>query len=228
MPGYGGGVGGDNAPGNEAGAGGFGGNGNGGEGGVQGGRGRNPGRGYAGTAEQPGGRGRDPGWDKPGGYDYGPDGDVVVKVDSMTQQRSFKLYGQAFDDWQDAKFEQAGIPGLIGKALYKGTTMGRIAGFLGRTFGVDVDEQGSYIGVAAERGEGGAEGVTDPPKEEEPEPDENGEAKPEGPATDDLAGETYRDLLAHIRGERGNTDWETPDWGWIYELSGLEPPQRTT
>lgn len=67
MPGYGGGIGGDNAPGNEAGAG-RGGNGRGdGGNGVQGGRGVNPGRGYAGSAAQPGGRGRDAGWDTPGG-----------------------------------------------------------------------------------------------------------------------------------------------------------------
>ena len=248
MPGYGGGIGGDNAPGNEAGAGGGGGagGGTGGEGGrtdapdsygygpaANPGRGVNPGRGFAGSG--PGGYGRDPGWDRPGGYDYGPNGDVVTKVDPVTQERTFRVYGQAYNDWADAQLEQARrdnpVAGWIGTALSK-TTMGRVMRATGRMFGQDIHQDGSPVGGTARSEPGMSETAQD--ERERREAAEKAQEPPgaEKPPTDqkdpNAAQEAYQELLARIRGNRGNTDWQTPDWGWIYELSGLAPPEEPT
>ena len=189
---------------------------------------QNPGRGYFGSdisvpeQAQLGGRGRDPGWDKPGGYDYGPNGDVVVKVDPVTQMPSFKVYGQAYQDWFDAQIESIENP--LARAVAKGlskTFMGRMMQATGRMFGQEVNYDGSPVGGHAESAFGEGEGARE---EEEPDADGDGGTKEEGDPTD-AAADAYKQLLARIQGRRGVRDWISPDYAWIYEMSGLAPPQ---
>lgn len=197
--------------------------------GIGPGRGVNPGRGYAGPADQPGGRGRDPGWDKPGGYDYGPNGDVVTKVDPVTQEVTFRVYGQAYQDWFDAQLEDARekspIAGWIGTALSK-TTMGRIGQMMGRMFGQEIHADGSPVGGHARGEPGESETAMNRIEEEAAEEGEPEGEKPE--TTEQGADEAWRSILERIRGDRGTTDWQTPDWDWIWRQSGLEPPERGT
>ena len=251
LPGYGGGVGGNNAPGNEAGAGGgsgAGGGTGGGEGGGEGGagdnygydpadnpgRGVNPGRGYDGPGkfDTPGGRGRDPGWDKPGGYDYGPNGDVVAKVDPVTGRPTFRLFGQAAQDHMDAQLadmrETNPIAGAIATAMSR-MPMGQLGQLMSRTFGIEVDYEGNVLGREGLEGEGGSEEALNrieeqARKEAEGKKDDKDEDGPKTSAAD----EAYKDLLARLRRGRGTTDWQEPDYSWIYRLSGLTPPEETT
>ena len=190
---------------------------------------QNPGRGYFGheitgpEQDALGGRGRDPGWDKPGGYDYGPNGDVVVKVDPVTKVRTFRLYDKAYDDWVDQQLEDAReqnpIAGRIATVMANGV-MGQLMRATGRFFGQEIDADGNPIGPGAEPGEGGE------PLANEADPDVvDPDATPAEPdTTEGMADEAYRQLLARLRRGRGTTDWQEPDYGWIYRMSGLEPP----
>ena len=188
------------------------------------GRGMNPGRGGAeDMGPQIGGFGRDPGWDRPGGYDYGPKGDVVVKVDPVTQERTFRVFGKACDDAVEAQLAdmRANNPFLGGIAtLMANSIMGRAMRFTGRTFGAEIDQDGNFLGGDM-RGEGGEPAANEPPPEDEEDEDE--ETTPEE-ATD----QAYRDLLGRLQRGQGTTAWQQPDYGWIYRLSGLEPPTEAT
>ena len=199
-----------------------------GEGGIGAGRGLNPGRGYFGgtvtTQEQTalGGRGRDPGWDKPGGYDYGPNGDVVVKLDDEGIP-TFRVYGKAYDDAVDAQLAdlRASNPFVGAVAtLATRTIMGRALRFTGRTFGADIDQDGNFIGPDT-RGEGGEPAVNEAPPAAEEDADEG-----EG-TVEEATNQAYRDLLNRLQRGQGTTEWQAPDYGWIYRLSGLELPETT-
>ena len=227
MPGYGGGIGGDNDPGNEAGAGrGNGGAGQGGEGGVQGGRGVNPGRGYAGDAPQPGGRGRDEGWDTPNARGeiagrYGlnpqhvtletlPNGRLGVRVkgvslDTMRAQAVKDLPG-----WAQGIAEKA-MAGRVG--LVSGLVMKGLDEHFGQVFDAETGQP------HAEYGEGGSEGLVNRLEMEAAKRRETGDEEEGGKTPQESDAEHRARLRADaeevIGGMMPDGGFEVPDWSVI-------------
>ena len=115
--------------------------------------------------------------------------------------------------------QQASIKDPVLAAFNKGlrsTTVGMITDAMGRHFGQMFDaETGLPSGEDHFDPEAG-EGARLRPEEE-----------PEEEGVDPLVTEAnaaYRRLLDEVQGARGTTDWQTPDYGWIFELSGMSPP----
>ena len=229
MPGYGGGIGGDNDPGNEAGAGrDNGGAGQGGEGGVQGGRGVNPGRGYEGPEPQPGGRGRDEGWDTPNARGelagrYGlnpqhvtletlPNGRLGVRVKGASLPAMREQAVKDLPGWAQG-IAKAAIGGRIG--LVSGAVMRGLDEHYGQVFDAETGQP------HAEYGEGGSEGLVNRLEREAAKRREGkGEDEEEGGKTPQETDAEHRarlraDAEEVIGGMMPDGGFEVPDWSVI-------------
>ena len=230
RPGYGGGVGGDNAPGNEAGAGG-----GGGAGGGTGGEGGDPG-----SRGEPSTPARDP-RDNPA---LSPTADIGSVRDAIAERTGL----DAADESWDVTVTDRGLginargtsravlrerakppPGTFAAAFdefFSNTTVGRVSNAIADLFGEHFDMDGNPVGQDLDALAEGGEVSTDPEKKKKPEDEEETDDPPAG-TMPEFGSEEYQQRMREaaeriIGGLMPDMAFDVPDWSVVIAQDG--PP----